>query len=327
MIQDPLFLFSILLMSVCIGTWLFENISDKNKDSFIYKNLSSIGTFAGLLMLVSIFINAGDLGIILLVASIISLITMIIGFIYKNTEIFVTSRGYFIPIFIIFVLRTFLYEPYQIPSGSMMPGLKDGDFVLVNKFNYGIKIKRVGNPILNINEPEYGDPVVIIPPHNPVPYIKRLIGKPGDVVRIINKKIYINNIQIERTLNRTENAIYVRKFVDRSQESKVLGLISSGPKIISQENDVIVDIFNEKHGDAEYLSRNIRGVNNQYPQEWTVPPGHYFVMGDNRDNSNDSTKDVGFVPRENFFGKADYIFMTWECWLCLPSFEKVGRIK
>ena len=82
----------------------------------------------------------------------------------------------------------------------------------------------------------------------------------------------------------------------------------------------------EEHGNLKYLTRNIRNENIQYPSEWEVPPGQYFVMGDNRDNSNDSTKDVGFVPRENFFGQASYIFMTWECWTCLPYFSRVGKI-
>ena len=124
--------------------------------------------------------------------SIIAFVVMILGYFLKNAEIVSTSRGYLIPILAIFILRTFLYEPYQIPSGSMEPQLKKGDFLLVNKFAYGIKVNRIGMPSFLKSDPEYGDPVVIIPPHNPVPYIKRLIGKPGDVIRITNKQLFVN---------------------------------------------------------------------------------------------------------------------------------------
>jgi signal peptidase I len=196
----------------------------------------------------------------------------------------------------------------------MEPQLKKGDFLLVNKYAYGIKVNRIGIPKVLKKDPQYGDPVVIIPPHNPVPYIKRLIGKPGDVVRIINKQVYINGIALKRSFIDTEEIILKRRFKYSSGE------------IITREIDAVGDLYYEKHGEANYKIRNTRNENEQYPQEWTIPEGHYFVMGDNRDNSNDSTKDVGFVPRENFFGRADYLWMTWECWTCLPSFKKAGRI-
>ena len=314
MITDPLFIIGIIGMAVCLITWIRFNINDQEAEPFVIKYLSTISFISGIALLLSIFYNSGDLGIVLLAFSIIAFIVMICGYYLKNTEIISTSRGYLIPIFVIFVLRTFLYEPYQIPSGSMEPQLKKGDFLLVNKYAYGIKVNRIGVPKILINDPEYGDPVVIIPPHNPVPYIKRLIGKPGDVVRIINKQVYVNGNALERSFINSEEIILKRRFKYSSGE------------IITREIDVVGDLYLEKHGEAEYRIRNTRNENEQYPQEWTIPEGHYFVMGDNRDNSNDSTKDVGFVPRENFFGRADYLWMTWECWTCLPSFKKAGRI-
>ena len=314
MISDPLFIIGILGMTLCLITWIRFNLNDQEAEPFVIKYLSSISFISGIALLLSIFYNSGDLGIVLLAFSIIALIVMICGYYFKNTEIISTSRGYLIPIFVIFVLRTFLYEPYQIPSGSMEPQLKKGDFLLVNKYAYGIKVNRIGIPKVLKKDPQYGDPVVIIPPHNPVPYIKRLIGKPGDVVRIINKQVYVNGIALKRSFIDTEEIILKRRFKYSSGE------------IITREIDAVGDLYYEKHGEANYRIRNTRNENEQYPQEWTIPEGHYFVMGDNRDNSNDSTKDVGFVPRENFFGRADYLWMTWECWTCLPSFKKAGRI-
>jgi len=313
-ITDPIFILSIIGMSILLIFWIKSEIDESSKDSFIVKNISILSTFFGLMMLYSIFINAGDLSIVLLVASVVSLIVLIVGIVVANKTIVSSSRGYFIPIFLIFVLRTFMYEPYQIPSGSMMPGLKVGDFLLVDKNSYGYKINRIAAPAIAKNDPDYGDVVVFVPKHNPVPYVKRLIGKPGDKVRLINKQVYINGKPIIKTFYKTEESTITKRYRDLSG------------KITTREKDVVIDFYHEEHGNFKYLTRNIRDENIQYPSEWEVPPGHYFVMGDNRDNSNDSTKDVGFVPRENFFGQASYLFMTWECWTCLPHFSRVGKI-
>ena len=314
MISDPLFIIGVLGIVASVLAWMRSSLQSNEDEPLLVKYLSFISTISGLAILLSIFRNSGDLGIVLLVASILSFLVMLLGYFFKNAEIISSSRGYFIPLFLIFVLRTFLYEPYQIPSGSMEPQLKKGDFLLVNKYAYGLKVNRIGNPNLNRSDPQYGDLVVLIPPHNPVPYIKRLIGKPGDVIRIIDKRIYINGTALDKKFSRTEKVKLNRRFAYSTGE------------IISREVDAVADFYKEKHGDAEYIIKNIRDQNEQYPQEWTVPNGHYFVMGDNRDNSNDSTKDVGFVPRENFFGRADILFMTWECWTCMPSFQKAGKI-
>mgnify|MGYP001481727337 FL=1 len=314
MIKDPLFIIGIVGMLACLLSWIRFSISDQKTEPLLIKYLSTISFISAISLLLSIFYNSGDLGIVLLAGSVIAFVVMILGYFLKNTEIVSTSRGYLIPILVIFILRTFLYEPYQIPSGSMEPQLKKGDFLLVNKFAYGIKVNRIGIPKFLNNDPEYGDPVVIIPPHNPVPYIKRLIGKPGDVVRIIDKKVYIDGKALERERIDTEDIILKKRFQYGSGE------------IVTKEIEAKAELFYEYHGKSKYIIRNTLGENQQYPQEWTVPEGHYFVMGDNRDNSNDSTKDVGFVPRENFFGRADYIWMTWECWTCLPSFSKAGKV-
>ena len=314
MITDPLFIFGMLGMILCLYSWIKFNINEELKESIVVKNISTISFISGAFVLMSIFTNSGDLGIVLFFGSIVSLLVMLLGFILKNKNITTTSRGYFIPIFLIFVLRTFLFEPYQIPSGSMEPQLKKGDFLLVNKFAYGLKINRIGIPSFLRSEPQYGDPVVIIPPHNPVPYIKRLVGKPNDVIRIINKQLFVNGVPLERSFIKSEEITLKKRY-----------LYSSGETIVREMN-ATGDLFYERNGSAEYIIRNTRDENQQYPQEWVVPDDHYFVMGDNRDNSNDSTKDVGFVPRANFFGRADILWMSWECWTCIPSFEKVGKI-
>jgi signal peptidase I len=314
MIKDPLFIIGIAGMLVCLISWIRFSTSEQKTETFFIKYLSTISFISAIALLLSIFYNSGDLGIVLLAGSVIAFIVMVLGYFLKNTEIVSTSRGYLIPILVIFILRTFLYEPYQIPSGSMEPQLKKGDFLLVNKFAYGIKVNRIGIPNFLSNDPEYGDPVVIIPPHNPVPYIKRLIGKPGDVVRIIDKRVYINGKALKRERIDSEDIILKKRYQYGSGE------------IVTKEVEAKAELYYEYHGKSKYIIRNTIGENQQDPQEWTVPEGRYFVMGDNRDNSNDSTKDVGFVPRENFFGRADYIWMSWECWTCLPSFTKAGKV-
>ena len=316
MLSDPLFIVGILGMTICLVSWIRFTIIDEATEPFVVRYISTLSFISGAALLYSIFVNSGDLGIVLLVGSVIAFIVMVLGFILKNSEISSTARGYFIPIIIIFILRTFLYEPYQIPSGSMEPQLKKGDFLLVNKYAYGLKVNRIGTPNYFRKDPQYGDPVVILPPHNPVPYIKRLIGKPGDTIRIINKRLYLNGIALERDFIDSEEYSFDRRVIYQSTGEIKINKI-----------DAIGDLYSEKIGNAEYIIRNTRGLNEQKPEEWTVPEGHYFVMGDNRDNSNDSRRDVEFVPRENFFGRADYIWMSWECYLCLPSFEKAGKIK
>ena len=285
---------SVLGILICVFLWFLRslNLIFKNHDIKEVENyLSWIGVSLAFLILLMIFVTAGDLGILLLIGSLVSFLLMLAGLAAKNIEIVKTGRGWFLPFFLIFILRTFLFEPYQIPSGSMLPGLKVGDFILVKKFTYGIKINRTGPPIAFGKDPELGDVVVFIPPHDHRPFVKRLIGKPGDRISYINKKIYVNGKPINQ-------------------------------KLLSEEDNLRIyeEILNDKTIQIQQITSRIN-----YPEEWIIPKDMYFVVGDNRDNSNDS-RYWGYVPRENFMGTADYIWMSWECWTCAPSFKRAGKI-
>ena len=291
MFGDPIFLLSLFAVFCLIGVWIYQVLQDTLTDQS-QQILYLAGLSSSLVGIYRIFVNAGDLGSVLLIGSIICLIILLVGIFSKNALLKTTGRGWFVPVFLIFILRTFVYEPYQIPTGSMIPGLKVGDFILVNKHSYGLKVNRIGDAFALSADPEYGDVVVFIPPHVNVPYIKRLIGKPGDTIGYLNKKIYVNGKAIQQEfISSTEEEIFLK----------------------------------ETLGSADRIIR-IVGGSASYPEEFIVPANHYFVMGDNRDNSSDS-RYWGFVPRENFMGTGELIWMTWECWTCIPSFERAGFIQ
>ena len=292
MLYDPLFILACLGVLAAIGFWIRFNL-DNTINPRLEERLNFIGFIFAVIGIWRLFVNAGDLGIILLVGTVVSVIIFLIGVFAKNIVLRKTGRNWTIPIFLIFSLRTFAFEPFQIPSESMIPGLEIGDFLLVNKHSYGIKINRVGKPLFAGKDPEYGDVVVFIPPHVNVPYVKRLIGKPGDKIKYIDKKLFVNN----EPLNQDYISASTKEVIARET-------FKSSDRIIRLE-----------------LNRNIR-----FPEEVTVPPNHFFVMGDNRDNSYDS-RSFGFVPRENFMGTAEVIWVTWKCWLCIPTFDRVGLIK
>ena len=275
MFGDPIFLLSLFAVFCLIGVWIYQVLQDTLTDQS-QQIIYIAGLSSSLVGIYRIFVNAGDLGSVLLIGSVICLIILMVGVFTKNTLLKTTGKGWFVPVFLIFVLRTFIYEPYQIPSGSMIPGLKVGDFILVNKHSYGLKVNRVGNTFALSADPEYGDVVVFIPPHVNVPYIKRLIGKPGDTIGYLNKKIYVNGKAIKQEL------------ISTTQEETFL---------------------RETLGNSERIIR-IVGGSSSYPEEFMVPANHYFVMGDNRDNSSDS-RFWGFVPKENFMGTGELIWMSW----------------
>jgi len=197
------------------------------------------------------------------------------------------ARAFFPVILIVFALRSFVVEPFRIPSGSMLPSLVIGDFILVNKFSYGLRLPVVNSKILGIGEPQRGDVAVFrYPRDESVNYIKRVIGLPGDRVVYQGKKIYINGKMMP-------------------QGSATAYAVRQDGKVQYETARVIENLDGVEH--AALLSPGADQSGNEY----TVPPGHYFVMGDNRDHSNDS-RFWGFVPEENLVGRAFFIWFSWD---------------
>ncbi|WP_456373994.1 signal peptidase I [Thiolapillus sp.] len=210
----------------------------------------------------------------------------------KAEPLMVDYARSFFPIFLfVLLLRAFVVEPFRIPSGSMMPTLLVGDFILVNKFVYGLRMPVSKTKLVEIGEPERGDVVVFRYPKNPkLDYIKRLIGLPGDRIAYRNKTLYINGKVIPQEQIGTYHAVGSGMRSD--------GTLELRENLEGVQHSILVDTHRPDFPPGCYqLARG----------EITVPEGHYFVMGDNRDNSNDS-RCWGFVPEKNLVGKA---FMIW----------------
>jgi signal peptidase I len=195
------------------------------------------------------------------------------------------ARSFFPVILIVLVIRSFLFEPFRIPSDSMMPTLLDGDFIFVNKFAYGLRLPVANVKIVPIGVPKRGDVIVFRLPSDPATnYIKRLVGLPGDHVLVRDRRVFIN---------------------DQEMPVKTDGIYEG-----------------HRHTGAKLATENLEGVNHQVLYLWdrptrdyeeVVPAGHYFFMGDNRDNSRDSRfPEVGFVPEKNLVGKAVRIWLNWD---------------
>lgn len=240
-----------------------------------------------------------------------------------------TAQQIFPVIAFVLVLRSFLYEPFQIPSGSMMPTLLVGDFILVEKFAYGLKDPVARKKFVDIGSPERGDVAVFKFPKDPsLDYIKRVVGLPGDTVVYSGKQLFVKpackaqtdcpgltKVEMNRTGEMTINGYLNYQFEEQ------LGEVS---------HQVLINPFESEKTFKYYQQRDTK-VN-----EFVVPEGHYFVMGDNRDNSEDG-RFWGFVPDENLVGKAVAIWISFEfereqsSWLpgWIPSgvrFERVGGI-
>ena len=217
------------------------------------------------------------------------------------------TAGLFPVILVVFVLRSFLFEPFKIPSGSMIPTLLIGDLILVNKFTYGVRLPVIHTKITEGNKPQRGDVMVFrYPPQPSLDYIKRVIGVPGDEVAYLNKRLTINGKEVPTKA--------VPDFFDESQVRYFKQFEEElGAKPHRVLNNTEAPAFVQGASNFEYRQNctySVEGV------VCKVPEGHYFMMGDNRDNSLDS-RYWGFVPDKNIVGKAFFVWM---------NFGNLGRI-
>lgn len=197
------------------------------------------------------------------------------------------SRSFFPVILAVFLLRAFVVEPFRIPSGSMLPSLFIGDFILVSKFSYGVRLPVLKSKLIPMGAPERGDVMVFRFPKDPnTNFIKRVIGVPGDVVNYHNKRLSINGQPVPLT---------PAPLIDGMADGSASGQVTSFYETLSDaQHAILIDQLRP--------SNSIRV---------TVPPGQYFVMGDNRDHSNDS-RYWGFVPEEFVVGRAFFIWFSWD---------------
>jgi len=197
------------------------------------------------------------------------------------------ARSFFPIFFIVLILRSFIVEPFKIPSASMMPTLLIGDFILVNKYDYGIRLPVLNTKIIENKTPERGDIVVFRYPVDPsIPFIKRIVGLPGDKFKYQDKILTINGDPVEQVEIGDYRAVGSGKMMD--------GAMLNIELLENAEHEILRMPLRP--------SQNVEGI---------VPKGHYFVLGDNRDNSKDS-RYWGYVPDENLVGRAFMIWMNWD---------------
>lgn len=211
------------------------------------------------------------------------------------------ARSFF-PIFLfVLILRSFIVEPFRIPSASMMPTLLIGDFILVNKYEYGIRLPVLNSKIIDNETPERGDIIVFRYPVDPdIPYIKRVVGLPGDHVAYYDKILYINGKPMEQEI--------IGRYEAVGSGSMMEGVSLRLEDLMTLDHLILVD--------KDAFSPGVEG---------TVPAGHYFVLGDNRDNSKDS-RYWGFVPDDNLVGRAFMIWMNWDSRNGGIDWSRIGTI-
>jgi signal peptidase I len=320
----------LFIISELIGYsfWVLFTRSKNNRGRDI---VSLIMFILALVILVRVFQLNLDFGLVLSIATLLAGISWVIGHFIKIEDLRKESKSYFIILFVITCLRSFTYEPYQIPSRSMEPGLQIGDFVLVNKYAYGLKFPGTHYLLSDLTAPKRNEVAVFLPPHslcdvNPqearpdiinlslkksqsflnrfmtlqkqrctelgIKYVKRILGVPGDLVEIKGYEVWINGTKLPHT---------------------IIGKDETG------------DLIEETLGNGTHIIKS-RGISDYEEHKWKVPEGSYLAIGDNRDNSLDS-RAWGYFSDKYLIGRAEYIWLHWGSFSEFPGFSRNGRIQ
>ena len=320
----------LLIISGLIGysAWTFFTINPNKIGTQIASGAMFIIV---LLLLWRVFQLNLDFGLVLSIATLFAGLSWVAGLILKLKNLISESRSYFWILLVILCIRSFAYEPYQIPSSSMEPGLQVGDFVLVNKFAYGIRLPAINKLVSKEKEPKRGEVAVFVPPHTlcdstpeearpeltsmsirdsqiflsrflslqesrcttlGIKYIKRVIGLPGDRIEIKGYELFINGNKVKQEL------------LDKSSEES---------------------LYLETIDDIDHIVR-ILGISEYENFVWDVPPDKYLVIGDNRDNSLDS-RAWGYFSKEDLIGRGEFIWLHWGSFTELPHFQRNKRIQ
>ena len=223
------------------------------------------------------------------------------------------TAGLFPVIVVVFLLRSFLFEPFKIPSGSMIPTLMINDLILVNKFHYGVRLPVINKKILDNNNPQRGDVMVFrYPPKPSLDYIKRVVGLPGDEVAYLNKKLTINGKPLDKAVLPDffdEDTLRYSKQFEETNGARKYRLLNDDDRRGGIDEREVMDFPGKQN--CRYSNEGV---------VCKVPDGHYFMMGDNRDNSLDS-RYWGFVPEKNIVGKAFFVWMNFGNLKRIGSFD------
>ena len=319
---ESILIISVIIISILFAAWVY---SEKKLDGKFSKTISTVSFPFPLLALYAVFKLNISFGYILVGLTLVSLVIWIISRRTDLVNLQKEARSFFLILLGITIFRSFIYEPFQIPTESMIPQIQVGDFLVVDKFSYGLKNPVGKSTWFETREPKKGEMVAFIPEHticsspieNAYPeknfdssqeylwqrysesctplgltFVKRLIAKEGDEVIYRNKELIVNGEKLKREfLSSNDDEVYLKEFY--------------------QDKSYTIRLLENYRDQLTYGAK----------RKCVVPKDYYFVMGDNRDNSADS-RSWGFVPKENVVGKPAFIWMHWECLTCLPSFSR-----